>query len=58
MGGNGRDGLEHFGSCDPERMVRAALEAHPGIESVCPYGDGQAAEKIVSAIICDAVQRS
>jgi len=44
--------------CDPERMVRAALEAHPGIESVWPYGDGQAAEKIVSAIICDAVQRS
>jgi UDP-N-acetylglucosamine 2-epimerase (non-hydrolysing) len=44
--------------CDPERMVQAALEAHPGIESVWPYGDGQATEKIVSAIICDAVQRN
>ena len=33
--------------CDPKRMVQAALEAHPGIESVWPYGDGQAAERIV-----------
>jgi O-antigen/teichoic acid export membrane protein len=30
--------------CDPERMVQAAFEARPGIESVWPYGDGQAAE--------------
>jgi UDP-N-acetylglucosamine 2-epimerase len=44
--------------CDPERIVQATLEARPGIESVWPYGDGQAAEKIVSAIICDAVQRN
>jgi len=44
--------------CDPERMVQAALEAHPGTESVWPYGDGQAAGKIVSAIICDAVKRN
>jgi len=44
--------------CDPERIVQATLEARPGIESVWPYGDGQAAGKIVSAIICDAVQRS
>jgi len=44
--------------CDSERMVQAALEAHPGIESVCPYGDGRAAGKIVSAIICDAVKRN
>jgi UDP-N-acetylglucosamine 2-epimerase len=43
--------------CDPKRMVQAASEARPGIESVWPYGDGQAAEKIVSAIICDAVKR-
>jgi UDP-N-acetylglucosamine 2-epimerase len=33
--------------CDPERMVQAAFEARPGIESVWPYGDGQAAERIV-----------
>jgi len=32
---------------DPERIVRAALEARPGIESVWPYGDGRAAERIV-----------
>jgi UDP-N-acetylglucosamine 2-epimerase len=44
--------------CDPERIVRTALETRPGIESVWPYGDGQATEKIVSAIICDAVQRN
>ena len=36
--------------CDPERMVRAALEAHPGIESVWPYGDGQAAERIMDLL--------
>ncbi|MFA0736799.1 MAG: hypothetical protein OGMRLDGQ_003299 [Candidatus Fervidibacter sp.] len=44
--------------CDSERIVRTALETRPGIESVWPYGDGQATEKIVSAIICDAVQRN
>jgi UDP-N-acetylglucosamine 2-epimerase len=33
--------------CDPERIVQATLEARPGIESVWPYGDGRAAERIV-----------
>jgi UDP-N-acetylglucosamine 2-epimerase (non-hydrolysing) len=36
--------------CDPERMVQAALEAHPGIESVWPYGDGQAAGRIMDLL--------
>jgi UDP-N-acetylglucosamine 2-epimerase len=40
--------------CDPERIVRAALEAHPGIESVWPYGDGQAAERVVE-LLCQFV---
>jgi UDP-GlcNAc3NAcA epimerase len=43
--------------CDPKRMVQAALEAHPGIESVWPYGDGQAAERMVSVVICNALQK-
>ena len=33
--------------CDPERIVRTALEARPGIELVWPYGDGRAAERIL-----------
>jgi UDP-GlcNAc3NAcA epimerase len=33
--------------CNPGRMVQATLEARPGIESVWPYGDGRAAERIV-----------
>jgi UDP-GlcNAc3NAcA epimerase len=37
--------------CDPERMVRAAFEARPGIESVWPYGDGRAAEKVMETMI-------
>jgi UDP-N-acetylglucosamine 2-epimerase len=36
--------------CDPERMARAAFEARPGIESVWPYGDGQAAERIMDLL--------
>ncbi|MGB9889820.1 MAG: non-hydrolyzing UDP-N-acetylglucosamine 2-epimerase [Anaerolineae bacterium] len=36
--------------CDPERIVRAALEARPGVESVWPYGDGRAAERIVNLV--------
>lgn len=35
---------------DPERICRAALEAQPGAESAWPYGDGRAAERIVSAL--------
>jgi UDP-N-acetylglucosamine 2-epimerase len=33
--------------CDPWRMVQAALETRLGGESVWPYGDGRAAERIV-----------
>ena len=40
--------------CDPGNIVRAALDARAGAESVWPYGDGRAAEKIVSAVIYDA----
>ena len=36
--------------CDPKRIVQAALEARPGIESVWPYGDGRAAEKITELL--------
>lgn len=30
--------------CDPERIVRTALEARPGVKSSWPYGDGRAGE--------------
>lgn len=33
--------------CDAERIVRVALEARKGAESVWPYGDGRAAERVV-----------
>ncbi|MGC8744980.1 MAG: non-hydrolyzing UDP-N-acetylglucosamine 2-epimerase [Verrucomicrobiia bacterium] len=36
--------------CDPERIVRAALEARPGVESAWPYGDGRAAERIINVL--------
>ncbi len=36
--------------CDPERILRVALEARPGVESAWPYGDGRAGERIVEAI--------
>ena len=39
--------------CDPGRMVRAALEARKGAELARPYGDGRAAERVVSAVIYD-----
>ncbi len=32
--------------CDPTRIVQAALEARPGADSVWPYGDGRAGERI------------
>ena len=32
---------------NPERIYQAALEVRPGVESVWPYGDGWAAERIV-----------
>jgi len=35
---------------DPKRIVKVAFEARSGRESVWPYGDGQAAKKIVSAL--------
>lgn len=34
--------------CEPERIVQAALEARPGVESAWPYGDGRAAERIIN----------
>jgi UDP-GlcNAc3NAcA epimerase len=43
--------------CDPERMVQAAFEARSGAGSVWPYGDGRAAERMVSVVICNALQK-
>ncbi len=37
--------------CDPERIVRAALEARTGINSALLYGDGRAAERIVKSLL-------
>lgn len=34
--------------CDPERICRTALEAKKGIEPIKPYGEGNAAQKIIS----------
>ena len=42
--------------CDPERIVRAALEARTGINSALLYGDGRAAKKVVKAIMNQALQ--
>ncbi len=36
--------------CDPEQIRQAALTAQPGAESVWPYGDGKAAERITGVI--------
>jgi len=36
--------------CDPKRIVRAALDARAGAESLWPYGDGRAAEKITELL--------
>jgi len=36
--------------CDPWRMVQAALETRLGGESVWPYGDGQAAKRILDLL--------
>jgi len=36
--------------CDPERIVQAAMEARPGIDSAWPYGDGRAGERIISLL--------
>jgi len=36
---------------DSERILRTALEAGPGAEAAWPYGDGQAAGRILGAII-------
>lgn len=35
---------------DPERIVQAALEVREGTECAWPYGDGQAAERIVKTL--------
>jgi len=32
--------------CDPKRIVQEALEARVGVESVWPYGDGRAGERV------------
>ncbi|MGC9019425.1 MAG: non-hydrolyzing UDP-N-acetylglucosamine 2-epimerase [Candidatus Bipolaricaulaceae bacterium] len=37
--------------CDPGRIVRAALEARPGVDSTWPYGDGRAAKRIVEFLV-------
>jgi len=36
--------------CDLGRMVRAALDTRAGAESLWPYGDGRAAEKITELL--------
>lgn len=36
--------------CNPELIARAVLEAQCGKEGIWPYGDGRAAERIVSLI--------
>lgn len=43
-------GWNTLGGCDPQRIVRAALEAPKGVESAWPYGDGRAGERILSAL--------
>jgi len=40
-------GLNTLVGCDPERIVWAAIEAKAGVETAWPYGDGQAAERVV-----------
>lgn len=35
---------------DPEKIVKAAMKARPGVESTWPYGDGRAAAWIVNLI--------
>jgi len=37
--------------CDPGNIVRAALDARAGAESLWPYGDGRAAERIVLRLL-------
>jgi len=36
--------------CDAERIVQVALEARSGEESVWPYGDGRAAERVLEIL--------
>ncbi|MEJ5376112.1 MAG: UDP-N-acetylglucosamine 2-epimerase (non-hydrolyzing) [bacterium] len=43
-------GWNVLAGCDPERILRAVLEARPGVESVWPFGDGRAAERIVNLV--------
>ncbi|MEM3658331.1 MAG: hypothetical protein QXQ66_07965 [Candidatus Hadarchaeum sp.] len=35
---------------DPERITQAALNARPGKEIAWPYGNGQAAERIINLV--------
>ena len=42
--------------CDSEKIAQGAMEGRPGEESAWPYGDGRAAERVVSVIIGDVAQ--
>lgn len=37
--------------CDPARIVQAALEAQPGVESSWPYGDGSAGKRTIMLVL-------
>jgi len=50
-------GRNVLAGCDHQRILDAVREMRPPSGSAAPYGDGLAGERIVSAIIRDAVQR-
>lgn len=37
--------------CDPKRILSAVKERAPGLETLSPYGDGHAAERIISRLV-------
>ena len=43
-------GWNRLVGCDPEKIVKAAMEARPGVESAWPYGDGRTAVWIVNLV--------
>jgi UDP-N-acetylglucosamine 2-epimerase (non-hydrolysing) len=43
-------GWNTLAGCDPERVLRAVQDVKPGNEGTKPYGDGQAAERIVKVL--------
>ena len=47
MGETVKAGWNILVGCSVERIARAALEARGGEESIWPYGDGRAGERVV-----------